>query len=303
MKICVIMSTYNGEKYLKEQLDSIFGQNITDEMMLFVRDDSSVDSTVSLLENYKNENRVNIQIYHNGNLGSADSFMDAVRKCPEADYYAFCDQDDVWHKDKLRISVSEIGVTQTPVLWCSNYSVVDESLNCIVEKAVEKPRLNDLQALFYNNIPGCVMVFNRALLEEVRKLQIEHVRMHDIVTLNIALISGKVIFNPEPFILYRQHSSNVIGYGNKKIKLSKMIRKNVLLLRHGEKYSMAEYAQQILMNFSEKLSDKQINEYRLISLTKDSFLSRIKLLGRNYTKLKLGKTSRSVRWKLFWGIM
>ena len=87
MKICVIMSTYNGEKYIEQQLDSIFTspQNI----FLYVRDDGSKDRTIEILKDYRIKHAVSIEVNEGKNVGSAESFLTALRECPKADYYAF----------------------------------------------------------------------------------------------------------------------------------------------------------------------------------------------------------------------
>lgn len=94
----VVMSTYNGEKYLKEQIDSILSQEGVD-VRLYIRDDGSSDRTTDILASYQEHK--NVKIEKGNNLGFAKSFLTALDECDEADYYAFSDQDDVWEKDKL----------------------------------------------------------------------------------------------------------------------------------------------------------------------------------------------------------
>ena len=97
-KIIVLMSTYNGEKYLQVQLDSILSQENVD-LELLVRDDGSTDSTKTILERYQSEGK--LTWYSGKNKKPAYSFFDLLGKCKDADYYAFADQDDFWHEDKL----------------------------------------------------------------------------------------------------------------------------------------------------------------------------------------------------------
>lgn len=91
----VVMSTYNGEKYLKEQIDSILSQEGVD-VRLYIRDDGSSDRTTDILASYQEHK--NVKIEKGNNLGFAKSFLTALDECDEADYYAFSDQDDVWEK-------------------------------------------------------------------------------------------------------------------------------------------------------------------------------------------------------------
>jgi rhamnosyltransferase len=297
------MSTYNGEKFLLEQIDSIFTQKTNAEISLYVRDDGSNDRTIEILEKYKKQNNVDIEIYQGANAGPADSFLDAIRKCPIADYYAFCDQDDVWEDNKLSVALDEIGEDEKPCLWISNYAVVNTDLQIIIPKAITTPCTDDLRVIFYNNVPGCVMVFNRQLLYALRKMDIDAIRMHDIMALNIALICGKVKFHQESLIKYRQHGNNAVGFSHKKTNIFKWIKQKLHLLVHKEKYSTAKYALQILDKFSEYLTDEQIKEYSLIAKAEISLKARIILLHKHYTKQKFGRTSLSIRCKILFGLM
>lgn len=94
MKVIVLMSTYNGEKYLKEQIDSILNQ-VKVEVFLMIRDDGSSDNTIAILKEYERQNR-NIKIIKGKNIGVGNSFMQLLYNSAEAEYYAFADQDDVW---------------------------------------------------------------------------------------------------------------------------------------------------------------------------------------------------------------
>lgn len=303
MSICVILSTYNGERYINEQLDSIFKNIDNTHIFLYVRDDGSKDNTIQILKQYKDDHNVSIIIDQGKNVGSAQSFLQAIKKCPRADYYTFCDQDDIWVEGKLETAIKRIGKTVIPVLWCSDYQVVNSKLDVIVPSALSKPELNDIKAIFYNNVPGCTMVFNYALMQEIRKMDIVKIRMHDIMAINVALITGKVYFEHKPFVLYRQHGDNVLGYNHKKIKFGKWFNDKVKLIRDKEDYSTAEYARAILKAFENKMDSQKRQEYELISMMDNSVLKRIKILRKPYTKQKIGRTSISIRSKIFLNLM
>ena len=131
------MSTYNGEKYIEQQLDSIFKN--TKNVFLYVRDDGSKDRTIEILRNYGIKHAVPIEVNEGENVGSAESFLTALRKCPKADYYAFCDQDDVWIDGKLSAATKQIGTTNQPVLWCSDYQVTDSDLHVMIPSILKQP--------------------------------------------------------------------------------------------------------------------------------------------------------------------
>ena len=127
-KVLVLLSTYNGEKYLREQLDSVLSQEGVD-VSLLIRDDGSKDGTLNILKEYSVKDNVNY--YEGVNCGPSESFHDLMRHAKGYDYYAFCDQDDVWNNDKLITAVRllEEKKQDLPLLYCSNLNVVDEHLN------------------------------------------------------------------------------------------------------------------------------------------------------------------------------
>lgn len=302
MRICIIMSTYNGEKYIVQQLDSIF-QSEKSETGLYVRDDGSKDRTIEILKEYGIEHNVQIEVNPGQNVGSAKSFLTALRDCPKADYYAFCDQDDAWMDGKLSAAVEQIGKTDQPVLWCSDYQVTDSELQVMIPSALKQPVQDSMRAVFYNNVPGGTMVFNWALMQELRKVNISNIRMHDIMAINVALITGKVIFDKTPYVLYRQHGNNVLGYSHKKIQIGRWIKEKLELIRNKEDYSTAEYARAVLNVFENQMNESEKKEYELISKMNSGLISRLKVLTRPYTKDKFGRTSISIRFKILLNLM
>lgn len=303
MRVCIILSTYNGKKYVCQQLDSIFQSAEDMDIFLYVRDDGSKDDTIQILEEYGKKNNVEIKIDAGENAGSARSFLLAIRNCPKADYYAFCDQDDVWLPKKIATAVKQIGDTEKPILWCSDYQVTDANLNVILPSALKQPIQDDVRSMFYNNVPGCTMVFNWALMQKMRMIEISEIRMHDIMAMNVALITGEIYFEKNPFVLYRQHGDNVLGYSHKKIKVRKWIKDKMHLLRCKENYSTAEYARAVLKALGNEMSADQKKEYRLISEMDKSFIKRLRVLTKPYTKEKFGRTSISIRCKVLLNLM
>src|SRR4051812_7982425 len=112
MRVVLIMSTFNGAKYLREQLDSLRAQTV--DVVIWARDDGSTDETRVILNEY------GIEHVAGRNIGAADSFMEAIRTCPyTGDYYGFCDQDDVWMPDKLAVGMEELSM-RGPAMVCSS---------------------------------------------------------------------------------------------------------------------------------------------------------------------------------------
>ena len=173
----------------------------------------------------------------------------------------------------------------------------------MIPSVLEQPVQDSVRAVFYNNVPGCTMVFNWALMQELRKVNISKIRMHDIMAINVALITGKVIFDKTPYVLYRQHGNNVLGYSHKKIQIGKWIKDKLELVKNKEDYSTAEYAQAVLNSFGSQMNEKEIEKYKLISKMNESLMSRLKVLTKPYTKAKFNRTSISIRCKILLNLM
>lgn len=302
MSLCVLMSTYNGENYIEEQIQSILKQECEADIYIQIRDDGSKDDTEKIVKKYQKKG--NVFFEKGNNVGPAKSFMNLVGNSIESDYYAFSDQDDVWIQGKIQTAISEISLydKNVPVLWISNYSTVDSELNTIEDNVLESPNLDELKSIFYNNIPGCVMVFNASLLKKLKKFGMNDMRMHDITALNIALITGKVIFNKNCFLYYRQHGGNVIGQYSKKIKINDWIIEKLRILYKRPLYYTDEYAQRILEIFYDEVENKKIKEYELIASYKKG-LNRFRLLHKDYTKNLFDRNTISIRSRILLGIL
>lgn len=223
-KVLVMMSTYNGEKYLHEQIYSILNQEEVDVNIL-VRDDRSKDTTLKFLETYKQEGKINF--YYGENLKSARSFMDLIDKASEKyDYYAFSDQDDYWLPDKLISAINFLEkYDRIPALYMSSATIVDENLSYITDKII-KSFNNFENAVIKNEAIGCTQVFNLSLLRFLKMYKPDFIMMHDSWVCRVChAIGGKVIIDEKSHILYRQHNNNVLGYHeNAFIKLSKQYK-------------------------------------------------------------------------------
>lgn len=217
MKIAVLLSTYNGQRFLQEQIESVLAQDITAhaELTLFVRDDGSRDATCAILEKYSKEKK--IQYYAEENIGVARSFWNLINKAPESDYYAFCDQDDVWFPGKLSQAVKKLELQKKknePLLYCGSFTATDADLHPLQPVAKKTSVRTDFSyALLYSIAPGCTFVFNHAarkvlLLYDMEK---ETPFIHDWMAHKIIAMSGTMVFDETPSLYYRQHGKNAIG--------------------------------------------------------------------------------------------
>lgn len=212
-KVLVLMATYNGGKYLQEQIDSIYSQKNVDVDVL-VRDDGSKDSTQRILE--ENSEKYNLKWYQGEHRNVQKGFFELMQKGAglEYKYYAFSDQDDVWDADKLEIAVKCIKDIKAPALYYAGQRLVDENRTFIEDHRLNKKR--SLKARFIlSDFAGCTGVFNRQLLEEIIKFEPNYMLMHDTWVLRVCLcLGGVVIVDPEPRMDYRQHSGNTLGLGH-----------------------------------------------------------------------------------------
>lgn len=207
-KVQVLLSTYQGEQFLEEQMESLLGQTWKN-LEILVRDDGSKDSTQKILEHYS-EKYDNIRYYPGKNVGVAKSFFELLKKS-DAEFVAFCDQDDVWLENKIEAAVDRLKKEKGPALYCSNKILVDRNL-C----PMKKQNQTQLRPGFGNAVvecicTGCTAVLNRELADILSARLPEHAILHDWWTYLAASYVGSVIFDSHAYILYRQHEQNVVG--------------------------------------------------------------------------------------------
>lgn len=222
--VAILLCTYNGEKYIEAQLDSIKNQEYP-YIRCYIHDDGSSDKTVSILRDYENsypELFINLE-YENTSHGAVANFMSllnyASENCKE-DYYMFSDQDDIWLPTKVSDSVKELQKydrDNTPALVYCDQKVVDEELNILVDstkKLVGKSLEDDQfkRIVFRNTAAGCCMCFNKTLLLVASKSQdIQNIPMHDWWVMLIAAIYNNAHYFDSALMLYRQHGDNTLG--------------------------------------------------------------------------------------------
>jgi len=193
-------------------------------------------------------------------LGPAQSFLTLCREVPtDSDYYAFCDQDDVWLPDHLKRGISLLGVEAQGSLglYFSNYNVVDQNLSFIRRGIVPtRSSLNLCATLTDRSVPGCTMVFTRQLLRLIASAKPEFVRMHDYWTLAVAeASSASIIADSEPTLLYRQHGSNVLGFSGLPLllRIPRLVRAAVR-----QPHERSLQAQSFYRAFSTQLTDDKM---------------------------------------------
>ncbi|MCL5425105.1 MAG: glycosyltransferase family 2 protein [Gammaproteobacteria bacterium] len=214
--IAILMGTYNGEAYLSEQLDSIEKQQYTN-WVLHVSDDSPTPGTYQLLKAYQQRwGEQKLQIYQGKQQGFAANFMSLVRNTSiQGDYFAFADQDDRWHTDKLQRAVAMLAglPAHQPLLYTARTRLVDEYGKPTGYSPSHKRPPSFQNALVQNIASGNTMLFNQVAHDYlVRSPHGEDTGLHDWwCYLLISGCGGKVVYDQTPCLDYRQHASNLIG--------------------------------------------------------------------------------------------
>lgn len=273
-RVVVVMSTYNGGERIIKQLDSIFSQEGV-EVECFIRDDGSTDEiTHNLLTNYiQRESRLKIEFGEN--VGWQRSFLLALSKAPQADYYAFSDQDDVWMNDKLSksISVLEKHNPQKALLFHCNRISCTPDLKALPVQAPKVPcPLNKKNALTQEYAQGCSIVINSTARDMVcRHFPSKNVP-HDFWTGLICYYFGEVYFSPEPLFYHINHGSNASTAGH--IKESRQRRLKSFL----QKNSYPNVAKDLINGYSDLLSTNDRDFLQVVATNKDSIIKKLRLI-------------------------
>lgn len=301
--IDILLATYNGEEYISEQIEFILNQTYK-EFRILIRDDGSRDNTVAIIKEYEKKypNKVSLVVddVHCGS--SASNFMQ-LTKYATAEYVMYCDQDDYWLENKLKVTLEKMreiegrSNVERPVLIFSTYKLADSKLKDIDadenknQIATYKLELNRL--LVQNYVTGCLMMVNKALYSIAGEYS-EEILMHDWWFALIASAMGEIHHIPDVTMIYRQHGGNVVGAVNvksMKYRISKIKSRNTRMM----KYKYRDQAKLFLMRYSNSLSREAydvINEFinlydsrkieRIIRLVKGRYLKSdlVRVLGQ-----------------------
>lgn len=284
-KVLVLLSAYEGEQYLEEQLKSLDTQEGVD-VHLLVRDDGSPNrGTLDCVRSFR-PNRMKVDCMEGENVGFALSFSLLVKEAFERygpyDYYAFCDQDDVWLKDKLAIAADMLEAQasvlspDTPLLYCSNATLTDQDLNPTGQfyRTPARVRRDKPTALLQTGCIGCTAVFNYAAL----KMYATHLPKgsfyaHDFLMYQMCMYLGHVVYDSDSHILYRQHAANQIGA---KDFLGRM-RARLDYRKHAG--TLENQCRLFLDLYKEELSEEDIKTVSLVAFYRDSLRSKLTLLS------------------------
>jgi glycosyltransferase involved in cell wall biosynthesis len=276
-QIDILLATYNGERYLSDQLDSILKQSC-DNWRILIRDDASDDGTSTLIERYKK--KYSSKIFHleddKQNIGVCGNFSELLRNS-KSDYIMFCDQDDVWNKDKIKITfkkmeqIENIYGSQSPILIHTDLMVVGDNLEKIANSFWKFAHLNPKgtkkisRLLVQNFVTGCTMMINRAL-KNLSPIIPDEALSHDWWLALVAFAFGKIESIPIPTVLYRQHQKNVFGVNKWNHftflinAIRTLIHQNILAVIKEEKNQtkrLCNQAKSFYNHYSENLDSQQ----------------------------------------------
>lgn len=279
--ILVMMSTYNGEKYLEQQIESIMNQLVDADIMLRIRDDGSKDGTCEIIERLIEKYPEKIELIKGINKGYNASFFDSINKAEGYDFYSISDQDDVWLNDKLQIAIDKLRKEDMtkPLLYASTSFLVEDNLIPYGTTRKKEREFSIYNTVIQNICPGHTQVMNNALLKLVQgNIDTSRLYVYDSWICNVAMLYGKILFDNESHTYYRQHRANQLGYGKGKIG------QIITSMKHADKGDGCKYRRQIAY-FSEK---------NKIKLVENGYYEEIyKFLSANNLIYKLGFTINS----------
>lgn len=290
-KVAVLLSTYNGEMFLEQLLDSIIHQSYNN-YVIYIRDDGSTDRTKEIINRYKlnNEKKILIMEDELGNIGFTNSFIKLV-EFADADYYFFCDQDDIWHVNKISVLTKKIKEAERlyqniPILTASDLEVIDKSNRLLYHSFLKlsKFNMNYINYVkFRNFFPGCCMCFNQLS----KKLLIEYMNInnfsapfyHDSLLFLLTSLFGKILLDEQKLIKYRINDYNTIGLGKRKptpvIILLKDFAKYIFRNKEYRKIKLELYFKQVDF-LSNKMDKKLLKKFELFTADELDTLSYFK---------------------------
>lgn len=278
-KILVLISTYNGEKYIKELIESVLKQEDVNVDIL-IRDDGSTDGTVNIINEYSKKFN-NIKFYIGENLGYAKSFWNLLEKSSEYDFYAFCDQDDIWLKRKLIEAIKKLKSDEDKraKLYTSNVIAINNKKEILDENIFIGKKINVYESFQKSILPGCTFVFNSKAKELLIKYN-GFMESHDWATYNIINVFGKIIYDENSYIYYRIHNENTIGIE----KWTSKYKNKILRFFKKSKCVRSSFAKDFYETYKNEIPKEYIKDIYSLGHYKNSLKSKIYLLFKSKYK-------------------
>ncbi|GAB4232855.1 MAG: glycosyltransferase family 2 protein [Deltaproteobacteria bacterium] len=274
-RVNVLLSTFNGEKFLPELLDSLSRQTHRN-WVLTVRDDGSSDGTIGILNAYRSS-FPGMRVTGGANIGVVDSFFTLLREGdPGCDFFAFCDQDDVWNPGKLSDAVRDLADAdpRKPAMYCSRVEYVKEDLTPFGASRI--PRKTGFgNALVENVSPGCTFVLTAAARKIVVSSLPERAIMHDWWCYLVVSCFGTVLYDPAPQVRYRQHGGNAVGGTSR--PLARFLRRANRFLRNpDDTYRVTDQAREFLRCFRDRIEGENAGTLDAFLRSRSGMFSRFR---------------------------
>ncbi|MGT2910712.1 glycosyltransferase family 2 protein [Streptococcus cameli] len=281
MNIAILMSTYNGEQFLAEQIKSIQSQTVEDWTLL-IRDDGSTDGTMDMIRQFvTTDSRIQwINQEKQENLGVIKSFH-SLLQYQESDVYFFADQDDVWLPNKLEVSLAEAKKypAETPLMVYMDLMVVNQELEVLSESMIrtQSGHANTqlVQELTENTVTGGVAMINHSLAQ--LWTQTEDILMHDWYLALLATAFGYLVYIDQPGELYRQHDNNVLGARTWSKRIKKWLRPHLLFEQYWKLIQDSQKQAAFLLEMSLSESQRALIE-SYVTIMEKGFFERLATL-------------------------
>lgn len=279
MQVEVLMSTYNGAKYVERQILSILNQeNVS--VHITVRDDGSSDDTIGVINKLIDQYKEKITLHCCKNVGYRKSFLELLSLANEADYYSFSDQDDIWLQDKLYSAVTKLYKVKNPIrLYTSNLYILDEKLNLLGKTMFRKDYAFLASDFCRHRYAGCTYVFSHGLKElanKINRLDLNTYQFpdHDFFLSALAFSCGSVYLDENAYINHIRYADSVTAGGNGLIKRIK-VEFNSIFKKSNRNQLLGKL---LLDNYSGQMNNDSIDFLNLVSSYKDSIHNKLKLL-------------------------
>ena len=273
MKIIVLLYTKNGVDYLGEQLQSLLAQDINKkaDVKILVRDDGSTDLTLDILDRYQREGK--LEFIKGEPIGKTKSFWELMTKSGEADYYAFCEQDDVWMPEKLSRAVKyietkaiitgeETDISVSPMLYMSDFTVTNAKLKPIRFARNMTMKYNDFEhSLLYSTMPGCTFVFNTSAKDLMLRYDVNtyFAGNYDDLSRNIVFLVGSIIRDRVPTMYLRKNKTDSF-YNNFYGGFIGKIKQYIAFFTGKDAGARSSLAKGLLAVYGEGIDDVEMHE-------------------------------------------
>ena len=257
-KIQILLSTYNGEAFLRQQLDSYLNMDGFESCCVLIRDDGSTDATKLILKEY--EAKYGFQVEYGTNLGTTQSYEWLIRHSdPDCDFFALSDQDDIWLTNKISVAITCMKdiPTQIPTLFESRSCITNQELHLIGHSILPKRGISFYNAMVQNVLPGHTQVLNRTLRSLLAARGLAGAHVVDWWIYLTASATGKVVYSDSPTVLHRQHGDNSVGY---KLGVLQGLQKRIGYIMEGKGNAISLQLKAFLERYGDLLPVEYKNE-------------------------------------------